>query len=122
MGIETFHKGAVSVKNGGLSVGVNCCDAVADGLEAAHLGFDAPVGLVSYPSLPKHATELACGTQAFVAGLSGWATLLPRSTIVADRDDCSATPRDDGAVEAASIVGAICALAADLFLIRDLGQ
>jgi hypothetical protein len=76
---------------GGLAVGVPCRDALAEGLEAAHLGFDAAAGVVSGPSFPERAAIVTCGPQGFIARPGGWAVFLPWPTVLADRDDRSAT-------------------------------
>ena len=107
---------------GGLAVRVSCRDALAERLEAAHLGLGAAAGVVPGQTLPERAAVVACGAEGFIAGLGGWAILLPRSTILADRDDCGATARDDGAVAASCIVGAICGHGADGFVVWDLVQ
>ena len=72
---------------GGLSVGVSCHDTLAEGLEAAHLRFDAAAGVVSCPSLPEGSAIVPGGSQSIVSSNSGWAVFLPRPTILADRDD-----------------------------------
>lgn len=85
-GVEAVHEGDADVDFGGLSVGVSCHDTLAEGLEAAHLRFDAATGVVTRPSLPEGSAIVPGGSQSFVSGNSDWAVFLPRATILADRD------------------------------------
>lgn len=89
---------------GGLAVGVSRGDALAEGLEAPHLGLGAAAGVVSGPPLPERPAVVARGAQGFVACLGGRAILLPRSTILAGRDDRGTAARANGAVAAAGVV------------------
>jgi hypothetical protein len=83
---------------GGLAVGVPCSDALAEGLEAAHPGFGAAAGVVSRPSLPERTAVVTRSAQGFVARPGCGTILLPRSAVLADRDDRGGAARDDGAV------------------------
>ena len=107
---------------GGLAVWVSRGDALAEGLEAAHLGLCAAARVVSRPPFPECPAVLTCGAQGFVAGPGGWTILLPRPAILADRNDGRAAACDDGAVAAAGVVGAICGHGADFFVVWDLVQ
>ena len=107
---------------GGLAAWVSCGDALAECLEAAHPCLGSAAGMVSCPSFPERAAGVVRGAQGFVPGPGGWAVLLPRSTSLADRDDCRATARDDGAVAAAGVVGAVCGHGADLRIFGDLAR
>ena len=86
-GVETVHEGDADVDFGGLAVGVAGGDAFAEGLEAAHLRFDAATDVVSRPSLPEGSAIVPGGSQSFVSGNCGWAVSLPRATILVDWDD-----------------------------------
>jgi hypothetical protein len=71
---------------GGLAIGVPCGDALAEGLETAHLCLSAATGMVSGSSFPERPAVMARGAQGFVARPGGWAILLPRSAVPADRE------------------------------------
>ena len=86
-GVEAVHEGDADVDFGGLSVGVSCHDTLAEGLEAAHLRFDAAAGVASCSSLPEGSAIVSGGSQCFASGNCGWAVFLPRPTILADGDD-----------------------------------
>ena len=86
-GIEAVHECDADVDFGGLAVRVAGGDAFAQGLDAAHLRFDAVAGVVPFPSLPEGSAIVLGGSQSFVSGNCGWAVFLPRPTILADRDD-----------------------------------
>ena len=49
--------------------------ALAEGLEAPHLGLDAATGVVSGPPLPERLAILARGAQGFVARAGSWPVL-----------------------------------------------
>ena len=81
---------------GGLAVGVSCGDTFAKGPEAAHLRLDPASGMVSGPAFPERPAVVPCGTQGFVSGLRCRAVFLPRSVVLADRDDRNGLAVDDG--------------------------
>ena len=107
---------------GGLAVGVSRSDALSGGLEPPYPGFGAAAYVVSGPSLPEGPALVARGTQGFVARPGGRAILLPRPAVPADRDDWRGASRDDGAVAAAGVAGAVGGHGADVFVVRDLVQ
>ena len=121
-GIEAVDECDADVDFGGLAVGVSRGDALAEGLEAAHLGLGAAAGVVSCPAFPERPAVVTCGAQGFVAGPGGWTVLLPRATVLADRDDRRAATRDDGAVATTGIVGAVRGHVADVLVLRDLAK
>jgi hypothetical protein len=75
-------------------------DALAEGLEAAHLCLGAAACVVSGPPLPECPAMLACGAEGFNARLGGWAILLPWSAVFRI-GMIAAAAREDGAVAAA---------------------
>lgn len=107
---------------GGLAARVSRGDALAEGVEAAHPGLYAAAGVVSRPPFPERPAVVTCGAQGFVACSGGWAILLPRSAILSDRNNRRAAARDDGAVAAAGVVGAVRGNGAGVFVVRDLAQ
>ncbi len=86
---------------GSLAVEVSGGDALAEELQALHLGLGAGPDMVSGPPLPERPAILTCGAQGFVARPGNWAVVFPWPTVLADRDDRSATVCDDGAMAAA---------------------
>ena len=62
------------------------------------------------------------GAQGFVSGDCGRAILLPRTTVLADRDDRCGLPIDDGGMAAAGVTGAVGGYRANLFALGDLVQ
>jgi hypothetical protein len=95
-------------------------DAFAEGLETAHLGLGAAADVVSRPPFPERPAVVTRGALGFVARPAGWAILSPLPTVHADRDYWRATARDDGAVAAAGVLGAICGHGAGVFVLGDL--
>lgn len=121
-GVEAVHERDADVDFGGLAVGVAGGDAFAEGLEAAHLRFDAATGMVSRPSLPEGSAIVLGGSQSFVSINSGWAVFLPRPTILADRDDQDRIACYDCCMTTPCVVGTIGRHRADVFVHRDLLQ
>gem|GEM_PF-1515539 len=119
-GVEAVHEGDADVDFGGLAVWFPCSDALAEGLEAAHLGFGAAAGVVSAPPLPECPTIVTRGSQVFVARLGSRAVLFPSPTVPSDRDYCRAAACDDGALTAPRVVGAVRGDGGDLFVLGDL--
>ena len=74
--VEAVHEGDADLDFCGLAVGIAGSDAFAEGLEAAHLRFDAAAGVVSCPSLPEGSTIVSGGSQSFVSGTCGWAVVM----------------------------------------------
>jgi len=60
-GREAVHEGDADVDFGSLAVGVSCGDALAEGLEAAHLCLDPAAGVVSGPVLPERSAVVPQG-------------------------------------------------------------
>lgn len=85
--VDAVHECDSDVDFCGLAVGLAGSYAFAEELEAAHLRFDVAAGVVSCPSLPEGSAIVPGGSQSFVSGNCGWAVVLPRPTILADRDD-----------------------------------
>lgn len=121
-GVEAVHECDADVDFGGLAVGVAGSDASAEGLDAAHLHFDAAAGVVSCPSLPEGSAIVPGGAQSFVSGNSSWAVCSPRPTILADRDDRDRIAREDRCMTRSCVVGIIGRHGADVFAHGDLLQ
>lgn len=86
---------------GSLAVGVSGGDALAEGFQASHPGLGAAADIVSGPPLPEGPAIVTCGAQGFLARPGSWAVVFSWPTVLADRDDRSATVCDDGAMAAA---------------------
>lgn len=113
--VEAVDEGDADLDLGGLSVWVPRGDALAKGLETAHLRLDPTSGVVSGPPLPECPTVVPRGAEGFVSGDCGGAVLLPRPTVLADRDDRRGLAVDDGCVASAGVIGAVSRHCADLF-------
>jgi len=95
------------------------------GLPANHerVRFDSSAGVVSGPTLPEGPAVMACRPQGFVSGDRGWAVFLPRSRVLADRDDRDdrdGVTRDDGGVATTRVVSAISSDGAKFLALGDL--
>ena len=102
---------------GGLAVWVSGGDSFAEGLEAPHLRLDPASDVVSRPSLPECPAVVPGGAEGFVSGDCGRAVIFPRPPVLADRDDWSGLPVDDGRVATAGVIGPISGHGADLFVV-----
>ncbi|MBB3987534.1 hypothetical protein GGQ68_003881 [Sagittula marina] len=98
--VEAIDKGDADVDFCALAIGVPSRDALAEGLEAAHLRLYAAAGVVSLPPLPECPIIVARGAQGFVVGPGGWAVLFLESAILANWDDSLSAACDDGTVAA----------------------
>lgn len=115
-GVESIHMGDADLDFGGLAVGVSRCDTLTESLRAAHLDLNAAADVVSRPPFPECPTVVTRGAQGFVAGPCRLAILLPRSAILADRDDGGAAQCNDSAVAAATVIGTVRRQSADGFV------
>ena len=80
---------------GGLAIGVSRCDALAEGLEAAHLRFDPAADMVSRPALPEGPAVVSRCAQGFVPNPRSRAVLLPQPSVLSDRNDRDGVALDD---------------------------
>jgi len=76
--------------------------------------------MVASHALPECLTVVTGGAQGFVSGDRGPAVLFPRSPFLADQDDRSRMPIDDGGMAAAGVMGSIGGNRADLLALGDL--
>lgn len=84
------------MKLGDLSVEVAGTDALAQELEAVHLGFRQAAAVIAAPSSPDGAAEASCGVKNVVAGASAGRVVLPGPAIATHRDDGDGVPCGDG--------------------------
>ena len=63
MGLKAVHECDTDLNFGGLAVWVSRGDALAEGLEAAHLGFGVASGVVSRPPFPARSALVTRGAQ-----------------------------------------------------------
>jgi hypothetical protein len=85
----------VDLDFGGLAVWVSRGDALAAGVEAAHLCLDPASGVVSGPALPECPAVVPGGAQCFVSGDRSWAVFFPGPPVFANGDDRGGLPVDD---------------------------
>ncbi|KPP97538.1 MAG: hypothetical protein HLUCCA12_18220 [Rhodobacteraceae bacterium HLUCCA12] len=89
-GVEAVHEGNADVDFCGLSVGVSCHDALAEGFQAAHLRLDPAAGVVSGPAFPEGPAVVPRGAQGVVSGACCGAVFFPKTSVPADRDERNA--------------------------------
>ncbi len=100
-GREAVHQGDAYLDFRSLTVGVSGGDALTEGFETPHLCLDPASDVVSGPALPECPAIVPGGTQGFVSSDCSRTVLLPRPPVLADRDDCSGLPVNDGRVATA---------------------
>jgi len=97
-------------------------DALAEQLEATHLGFNQTAAVVATPFLPDCPTKPFNRAQRLIAGINAGAIFGPWPPVAADRDDRICAAPCDGGVASLGIICAITADAEDGLIFRDLRQ
>jgi len=118
-GREAVHQCDADLDFGGLAVGVSRGNALAEGFETSQLGLDPASDMVSRPALPECPAVVPGGAQGFVAGARCRTIFLPRTPVLADRDDRAGLAVDDGGMTAAGVMGTVSGHRADLFALRS---
>lgn len=78
--------------------------------------------MIAGPVLPVGSPKAFARPKDVVAGTGGRAVLLPKASVLADRDDGRAAAIDDCGVTPPGVEGAVAGHGADLFIGRDLIQ
>jgi len=99
-----------------------CVEALAEQLEAVHLGLDQAAAVVAAPLLPDRPAKPLHRAQRFIAGLDAGAAFDPCPAIATNRDDRIGPAPGNGGVTVSGIIGAIAVDAEDRLILGDLRQ
>ena len=107
------------MKLGDLSVEVAGHDALAQGLEAAHLRFDRTSSVLAGPALPDGSAQAAATAQGLVARRRLGGRCLPRLAVPAGQDDRRGRLWCNGDVAGTGVMGTVSGATADGPVVRD---
>lgn len=97
-------------------------DALAEQLEAVHLGFDQAASMVAAPLFPDGPAQSFHRAKRLVAGLDAGTVLGPGLAVAANRDDRIGTARIDGRVTPSGVIGPVAADGDNDFILGDLRE